>query len=226
MIDMGQFMEADSILELTIRKYDSPRAYFERARLDIRRNDTTAYCQDLYDAQRMNVDAVRSLYTNECITTDSGVFNDFHLDSTLYPGMVNVIRYRYKQDNSTAFVLLDKSDSARIRWFVDGVDTLFHFTDNNPSYPGGTQKMMEFFGKNMKYPDPEYDQGVQGTVQVQFIVEPDGTLSHLKVFRNISPGLDGEAIRLFALMPKWVPGTLFGRAARFRLVQGLHFRHK
>lgn len=75
-----------------------------------------------------------------------------------------------------------------------------------PSFPEGQTALSQFLKDNMKYPPAAEANGVQGTVQVLFYVETDGTLRDVKVTKSVDPSLDKEAIRLVKSMPKWIPG--------------------
>ncbi|PKP34305.1 MAG: energy transducer TonB, partial [Bacteroidetes bacterium HGW-Bacteroidetes-15] len=54
----------------------------------------------------------------------------------------------------------------------------------------------------------------QGTVYVTFVVEPNGSISNVKLLRDIGGGCGTEAIRVVKAMPKWQPGKQRGKAVR------------
>ena len=56
-------------------------------------------------------------------------------------------------------------------------DIVFTICEEMPKFPGGEIEMMNFIAKNIKYPKEASERGVQGRVQVQFIVEKDGRLT-------------------------------------------------
>ena len=91
---------------------------------------------------------------------------------------------------------------------------VFTIVEEMPSYPGGDAKMYEYLGKNIKYPQIARESGIQGRVFVNFVVEPDGSVSNVKVMRGIGGGCDEEAIRVIKNMPKWKPGKQRGKAVR------------
>ncbi|MGK4566019.1 energy transducer TonB [Flavobacterium sp. 3HN19-14] len=64
--------------------------------------------------------------------------------------------------------------------------------------------------KNFRTPDEE----VKGKVIVQFVVEKDGSLTDIKVVRDLGYGTGAEAIRVLKSAPKWKPGIQNGRAVR------------
>ena len=83
-----------------------------------------------------------------------------------------------------------------------------------PAFPGGEGKLFEFISKNIKYPQLARETGTQGRVYISFIVEPDGSISHVELLRGIGAGCDEEALRVVKAMPKWSPGRQCGKAVR------------
>jgi protein TonB len=91
---------------------------------------------------------------------------------------------------------------------------VFTIVEQMPSFPGGDAKMYEYLGKNIKYPQIARETGIQGRVFVNFVVEPDGSVSNVKVLRGIGGGCDEEAMRVVKGMPKWSPGKQRGKTVR------------
>ena len=88
--------------------------------------------------------------------------------------------------------------------------------DEKPSFPGGESAMKSYLNSNVKYPAVAQENGVQGRVIVQFIIEKDGSISDVKVASGVYLSLDKEAIRVVKAMPKWNPGKLKGIAVRVK----------
>ena len=91
---------------------------------------------------------------------------------------------------------------------------VFTIVEEMPGYPGGDAKMYEYLGKNIKYPQIARESSIQGRVFVNFVVEPDGSVTNVKVLRGIGGGCDEEAMRVVKSMPKWKPGKRRGKAVR------------
>ncbi len=91
---------------------------------------------------------------------------------------------------------------------------IFQIVEEMPSFPGGEGKLMEFVAKNIKYPQIARETGIQGRVFVGFVVEPDGSISNVKLLRGIGGGCDEEAMRVIKSLPKWKPGKQRGKAVR------------
>lgn len=98
---------------------------------------------------------------------------------------------------------------------------VYEFVDESPSYPGGISAMYEWIQKNQKRPDGD----MIGRCTVKFIVEKDGSLSEIKVFRSSgNEKLDEEVIRLMKTMPRWIPGKQDGERVRCRLTIPILFK--
>ena len=87
-------------------------------------------------------------------------------------------------------------------------EKVFDMVEQMPTFPGGQQELMAYLGKNIKYPTIAQENGTQGRVIIQFVVERDGTISDVHVARGVDPYLDKEALRVINQMPKWKPGEL------------------
>ncbi len=83
-----------------------------------------------------------------------------------------------------------------------------------PEFKGGLEAFSKYLGKNISYPKIDRENNIHGTVVLSFVVEKDGKLTDVKVFRSVSPTIDAEAVRVIEKCPPWVPGTQFGRPVR------------
>ncbi|WP_116789361.1 energy transducer TonB [Flavobacterium psychrotrophum] len=87
--------------------------------------------------------------------------------------------------------------------------------DVMPLFPGGMSKFYEQVGR--KYRIPETDREMTAKVYVSFIIEKDGTMTHVQVLRDPIPGLGlgKEALRVLESMKtKWTPGKKKGQDVR------------
>lgn len=78
------------------------------------------------------------------------------------------------------------------------------------SFPGGEKALASYISKNLKYPQPSINNGIEGVVNVKFIVKTDGSLDKISIVRLVDPDLESEAIRLVKGMPTWNPATVSG----------------
>ena len=91
---------------------------------------------------------------------------------------------------------------------------VFMVVEKMPEFPGGVKKLLNYLATNIKYPAEARKAGVQGRVFVNFIVEKDGSISHVKIVKGIGYGCDKEAIKAVENMPRWIPGYQRGEPVR------------
>ena len=101
--------------------------------------------------------------------------------------------------------------------------TIYVAAEKMPAYPGGAMARNTFIAKHIQYPGEAVKDHVSGTVYVAFVVEQDGSLSHIKVLKGIGHGCDKEAMKIVAEMPKWTPGTIKGKPVRVRFTLPFSF---
>ncbi|MDE5988399.1 MAG: energy transducer TonB [Duncaniella sp.] len=80
--------------------------------------------------------------------------------------------------------------------------------DVHPQFPGGDGAMVRFINKERRYPSQAYREGIEGRVLCSFVVNEDGSISHISVIRGVEKSLDREAVRIISNMPKWNAGVL------------------
>lgn len=91
---------------------------------------------------------------------------------------------------------------------------VFDIVEQQPLFPGGPAALIKYLSENTKYPVVAQENGVQGRVTVQFVVEKDGSISDVHVLRGVDPSLDKEAVRVVKSMPRWTPGKQNGITVR------------
>ena len=103
-------------------------------------------------------------------------------------------------------------------------ENAFNVVEQMPQFPGGDVELMKFLSENIKYPEAASKAGTQGRVVAQFIVEADGSISNVKVLKNVSDEIDAEAVRVINAMPKWKPGMQKGQPVRVKYTIPITFR--
>ena len=91
---------------------------------------------------------------------------------------------------------------------------VFVIVEEDPAFPGGEEALQKFFADNIVYPRVAREIGAEGRVMVNFVVEPDGRITNVKVVRGRIQALDDEAVRVTKMMPPWKPGKQRGKAVR------------
>ena len=110
-------------------------------------------------------------------------------------------------DEETTIIEVLQSDESNQNQIYNTVET-------KPEYPGGIGKFYQYVGQNYRIPNELQKTGVNGTVIVSFVVEKDGSLTDIKVIRDLGYGTGAEAIRVLKKSKKWAPGIQEGRPVR------------
>jgi len=91
----------------------------------------------------------------------------------------------------------------------------FALVEEKPKFQGGdANTFSKWVSAHLDYPEIAKENGVSGRVMVQFTVNPNGTVSDVKVLRGVDPSLDKEAVRVIQSSPKWTPGKQRDRAVK------------
>ena len=104
-------------------------------------------------------------------------------------------------------------------------EVVFVVVESMPEFPGGTQALFKYLSENVKYPVIAQENGIQGRVICQFVVNRDGSIVDVEVVRSGGdPSLDKEAIRVIKSMPKWKPGQQRGKPVRVKYTVPVNFK--
>jgi hypothetical protein len=114
--------------------------------------------------------------------------------------MIGIVK-KYKKDS---LVQNPTNVSGNTIYSTAGIDV-------KPDFPGGIDEFNRFVAKNFNPPNVA---GLKGKVYVTFVIEKDGSLTDIKILRDLGYGTGKEAIRVLELSPKWLPGEQNGQKVR------------
>ena len=101
---------------------------------------------------------------------------------------------------------------------------VFFIVEDMPDFQGGGQDAFRrYIAENLRYPQIAAENGIQGRVFVQFVVNTDGSVSDATVVRGVDPSLDREALRVIMSSPKWTPGRQRGQPVRVAFTFPINF---
>lgn len=232
-LEEKRYTEAIDLLGLSITESPSANAYFNRAVAHYYLGDSCSFCTDLKGAASLNDHQAAQLFSAQCIDTLTYPITDDSL-KLQFPFVHHreVIVQRCPADSATLFVF----DNHGRTWRKKAEDMIpgempdtthyevFTVVEEMPEFPGGPEKMLNFIGQHIRYPNVARDNGIQGRVFVNFVVEYDGSVSSVKVLRGIGGGCDEEAARVIASMPRWKPGKQGGKAVAVMVNSPISFR--
>ena len=76
----------------------------------------------------------------------------------------------------------------------------------------------------VKYPKYAADNGIQGRVLVNFVINEKGEVEDVTISRGVHYTLDDEAIRVVSASPKWRPGRFHGKKVKTAMTIAVDFK--
>lgn len=103
-------------------------------------------------------------------------------------------------------------------------EEVFTYAEVMPEF-NGEGGFSKYLSTHTKFPKEEQYAQKQGTVYVRFIVEKDGSITNVRMIKEVAdaPGFSKEAIRVISEMPPWKPGLMNGRPVRIEMMQPIRF---
>lgn len=85
------------------------------------------------------------------------------------------------------------------------------------------EQMQKHIRKHFRYPEIAQEMGVQGRVNVMFVIQRDGSIGGIRM-RGPDKNLEAEALRIIELLPDMTPGKQRGRAVKVPFSIPITFR--
>ncbi len=96
-----------------------------------------------------------------------------------------------------------------------------HDVEQQPQFNGNVNSWL---AANLRYPPVAAENGIEGRVIVQFVVEEDGSIHDATVVRGVEAALDREALRVVNSMPNWIPARQNGEVVSCKYTFPVVFR--
>ncbi len=103
-------------------------------------------------------------------------------------------------------------------------DKIFVIVEQRPFFEGGDAALFKYLSQNLLYPTLARENGIEGTVVIQFVVNTDGSIVNTNIARDIGGGCGEEALRVVRGMPKWQTGRQRGKAVRVQFNLPIRFK--
>ena len=88
---------------------------------------------------------------------------------------------------------------------------IYTVVEQMPSFPGGEIAMMKYVRDSLKIPPIEIANGIQGRFAARFVVNEDGSISDVAIFREQTPASDEAFVNLIKSIPRWISGKYEGK---------------
>jgi len=96
--------------------------------------------------------------------------------------------------------------------------------DKFPEYKGGFEELVNFVGKNIKYPEKAINDSIQGKVFLTFIVKSTGQVTDREIKKGLSTEIDLECKQMLNKMPDWNPAILDNKPIDYRVTFPITFK--
>lgn len=133
----------------------------------------------------------------------------FYAEDGTIDTLLNKELYAKPQDNEHAEMvdgLLDKTTNK---------DSIYQIIvmppEGLPNFFGGESALFRYLSENIKYPEIARENGIEGTVYIEFIINRQGFVDKAIVKRGVDTACDEEAYRVINQMPRWIPGRVDGK---------------
>jgi periplasmic protein TonB len=108
---------------------------------------------------------------------------------------------------------------------TEDYDKTFMKVEIESEYPGGLSAWQRYLNKNFRYPDEALNNGIQGVVTVQFVVDKGGNVSDVQAISGPNQGgLRDEAIRVIRKSGSWIPAIQNGQKVKSYKKQPVVFK--
>lgn len=87
-----------------------------------------------------------------------------------------------------------------------------------------TGKMLEFVYKTLRYPALARENGIEGMVVVQYIIDKEGMVRDAKIVTDIGQGCGEAALDVVNQMPAWTPGMQRGKPVDVQYTLPIKFK--
>lgn len=179
----------------------------------------------------------RAFYDKEipAVFFTTGMYPEYNSDKDTasileYEGMERELEYLY--NFSLALVNgrrpeFRKDEESKRRLGADPEIVSFYECDVKPTFFRSSDPV-DFLKRwvyvYLRYPESAVAEGVQGRVQVDFVIDEKGKVTDVKITRGLDPRLDDEVIRVISVSPDWKPGILHGKKVKAALSLTVEFR--
>ncbi len=93
----------------------------------------------------------------------------------------------------------------------------------DPEFPGGMDSLYAYLCRNVSYPAEARDSNITGKVFVSFTIERDGSVTDVKILRDIGGGCGAAVVEAVKNMPRWKPATQYGKPIRMQFNLPVNF---
>lgn len=132
----------------------------------------------------------------------------------LTPLLIGVVAFQTKEPNLSSIQPGDFEGYSNYVTLPIDTGEVLKSAQVKPVPPNGMTGFLTYVGTNYKFPREAIDAKVHGKIVLTFVVERDGSVSHIKIVNDLGHGTGEEAVRVLAGSDKWEPGYEEGKPVR------------
>ena len=102
-------------------------------------------------------------------------------------------------------------------------EEVFYIVEDMPKFPGGKPALKTYIYSNLEYPEKAKNEGMEGEVQVRFLVNEKGEVVRSEVLQSSNKVFKAPALKVIQEMPDWTPGKQRGKAVKVWYVMSIKF---
>jgi periplasmic protein TonB len=91
-------------------------------------------------------------------------------------------------------------------------------------FPGRASAWATYLNRNLTYPDRAIKARKDGMVVVQFMVNTQGALEDIEIYKSVEFSLDEESLRMIVKSPRWTPAVQYGKKVKSYKRQPIVYR--
>lgn len=211
------YLPSDKSLRIETEKWGTYNLYMDFRDLEKRLADRKALQQSLSEASESLSEAESSPETSEQLDIVENEISEV-------PYIAPVEETNEREEAERARLQAELAAELQKEAEAEDPNKIYDNAEVMPEYPGGQVALMRYIAQNVKYPKSAQENGTQGKVVVQFVVDTDGSIINAYVLTSVDPDLDTEALRVIKSMPRWTPGKQKGKNVRVKYAVSVKFR--
>lgn len=211
------YLPSDKSLRIETEKWGTYNLYMDFRDLEKRLADRKALQQSLSEVSESLSEAESSSEASEQLDIVENEISEV-------PYIAPVEETNEREEAERARLQAELAAELQKEAEAEDPNKIYDKVEVMPEYPGGAAAFMRYLAQNVKYPTVAQENGTQGIVVVQFVVDADGSVTNAHVITSVDPYLDEEALRVIKSMPRWTPGKLNGKPVRVKYTTPIKFR--
>ncbi len=211
------YLPSDKSLRIETEKWGTYNLYMDFRDLEKRLADRKALQQSLSEASESLSEAESSPEASEQLDIVENEISEV-------PYIAPVEETNEREEAERARLQAELAAELQKEAEAEDPNKIYDNAEVMPEYPGGQVALMRYIAQNVKYPKSAQENGTQGKVVVQFVVDTDGSIINAYVLTSVDPDLDTEALRVIKSMPRWTPGKQKGKNVRVKYAVSVKFR--